>query len=121
MVLRGASPSQPLALLRLVLLASRQRHVLGQRHHSVALSSILGLTSPSSHKKPPLSCTCVEPILQPFCFHIHTWEWGYSAPPLYTKKRKELMSTTIWCDLGIPARSSNCENTNGNKCLRRPS
>src|SRR5437016_13692395 len=70
---------------------------------------------------PFFSCTYVEPILQPFCFHIHAWNGGVQCTPLYTKKSKELMSTTIWGDLDIPARSSNCENTNGNKCLRRPS
>src|SRR5438477_3461006 len=102
--------------------------VIDRRHprripgYSVALSSILGLTSPSSQKAATFfSCTYVEPILQPFCFHIHAWNGGVQCTPLYTKKSKELMSTTIWGDLDIPARSSNCENTNGDKCLRRPS
>ncbi len=51
----------------------------------------------SSHQ--PLKLTTQS--LQPFCFHIHAWNGGCTPG-----HKKELVSTTIMGDLGIPARSS---------------
>ena len=43
-----------------------------------ALISILGLTPALIAEKIAsfFSCTYVEPILQPFCFHTHAWNRG---------------------------------------------
>ena len=59
------------------------------RYSRLAPIPILGLIPPSYLRKPPLSlsCTYVESILQPVCFHIHAWNGGVGRYPLSTKKR----------------------------------
>src|SRR5438046_288055 len=82
-----------------------RRHPRRTPRYSVALSSILGLTSPSSHKKPPLSFHALtwNPFCNPFVF---TFMHGMGVPLFTRIKSKGTHEHDNFGRPGHPARSS---------------